>query len=29
MEYSSEDFQDKHTPILDEIDEAAWEIIND
>lgn len=29
MEYSSEDFQDKPKPILDEIDEAAWEIIND
>lgn len=29
MEYSSEDFQDKHTPILEEIDEAAREIIND
>lgn len=29
MNYSSEDFQDKHTPILEEIDEAAYEIIND
>lgn len=29
MSYSSADFQDKHTPILEEIDEAAYEIIND
>lgn len=29
MNYSSADFQGKHTPILEEIDEAAWEIIND
>lgn len=29
MEYSSADFQDNHTPILEEIDEAAYEIIND
>lgn len=29
MEYSSADFQDKTKPILEEIDEAAWEIIND
>lgn len=29
MEYSSADFQNKHTPVLKEIDEAAWEIIND
>ena len=26
MEYSSADFQEKHTPILEEIDEAAYEI---
>ena len=29
MDYSSADFQDKHTTALEEIDEAAWEIIND
>lgn len=29
MNYSSADFKDKHTPILEEIDEAAYEIIND
>lgn len=29
MEYSSADFHSKHTSIFEEIDEAAWEIIND
>ena len=29
MEYSPKDFQDKRTTVLEEIDEAAWEIIND
>lgn len=29
MNYSSADFKEKHTPILKEIDEAAYEIIND
>lgn len=29
MNYSSEDFQDKRTSVLEEIDEAAYEIIND
>ena len=29
MNYSSADFQNKTTPVLDEIDEAAREIIND
>lgn len=29
MNYSSADFQDKRTPVLEEIDEAAREIIND
>lgn len=29
MEYSSADFRGTHTSVLEEIDEAAWEIIND
>lgn len=29
MEYSSADFQDKRTTVLEEIDEAAYEIITD
>lgn len=29
MEYSSADFKDKRTSVLKEIDEAAYEIIND
>ena len=29
MEYSSADFQDKRTPALEEIDEAAYEIVTD
>lgn len=29
MEYSSADFHSKHTTILEEIDKAAYEIIND
>lgn len=29
MKYSSADFHNNHTPVLKEIDEAAYEIIND
>lgn len=29
MNYSSADFHNKHTSVLEEIDEAAYEIIND
>lgn len=29
MNYSSADFQGKHTTVLEEIDEAAYEILND